>query len=86
MGRRANLKKDLEKLEQFIKEKKDLENNKERILSDLYKHETLYLEITQGTPLIKTSEFYVNSRVEKKKVAITEKDRIFSIEYPSNSI
>lgn len=84
MRRKRDLKKNLEKISELLKKKKEIEKEKQQVVSDLFKYETLYLDMTQGLPLTKTSEFYVNSRVEKKKISITEKDRIFSIEYPKN--
>lgn len=75
----------LKKLHELLQEKESLEKEKEKIISDLFKYETLYLDTTHGLPLIKTSEFYVNTRVEKKKIVISEKDRIFSVGYPRNT-
>lgn len=53
--------------------------------NELFKHETAYLEIAQGSPLTRTVEYYVSNRTEKKKHAIDDKMRIFSRDFPRPS-
>jgi len=82
MSKKAKLAKQLEDLKFLVQKKSELLEKKNKIASDLFKYETLYLEITQGFPLTKVSDYYVTNKLEKKKYLINDKDRIFSLEYP----
>ncbi|WUR02295.1 uncharacterized protein VNE69_01233 [Vairimorpha necatrix] len=84
MSKKEKINQKLEELKFKVAKKSNLLERKEKLLSDLFKYETLYLETAQGMPLTKTSEFYVNNRIEKKKYLVNDKDRIFSLEYPKN--
>lgn len=85
MLKKQKLHKKLVKLKNLIKKRDDLKTKKSKILSDLFKLETQFLETTQGLPITKTSDYYVTTRVEKKKYNITDKDRIFSRDYPKKN-
>ncbi|KAK6090845.1 hypothetical protein P3W45_000090 [Vairimorpha bombi] len=85
MSKKEKLLKKLDMLKSLIKKKSELLEKKNRLVSDLFKYETLYLETAQGLPISQTSEYYTNNRVEKKKYIINDKDRIFSKEYPKNT-
>ena len=52
---------------------------------DLFKHETAYLEMAQGSPLTRTVEYYVSNRAEKKKHGIDDRARIFGRDFPRPS-
>lgn len=86
MLKKQKFKKKLEKLKNLIKKRDDLKAKKSKILSDLFKCETQFLETTQGLPITKTSDYYVATRVEKKKYNLSDKDRIFSRDFPRNKL
>lgn len=85
MSKKEKLQKKLELLRKLVQRKSELLTKKNKIIADLFKYETLYLENTQGLPITQTPEFYTNNRVEKKKYLINDKNRIFSKQYPKHS-
>lgn len=51
---------------------------------DVFKYETLYLELTQGSPLTRNVEYYVSNRTEKKKYTVDDRARMFSKNFPTS--
>jgi hypothetical protein len=70
------------KLKHYLLKKKDIEKQIKKIEKEIFKYETVFLETTQGFPLTKSLDYYLNFRVDKKKTGIKDSDRIFSKNIP----
>lgn len=76
--------KNIEKIEEMIKERNSIKNNANRIENKIFKTESEYLELTQGFSLFKNLEFYIHAKPDKKKMKTEEEeDRVFSTNYPT---
>jgi hypothetical protein len=71
------------KLKSALAKKTGLEKEVAAYEKEMFKYETMYLELTQGSPLTKTVEHYVNPRSDKKKHIVDDKMRMFCKNFPS---
>lgn len=53
-----------------------------RLEMHMFRLESAYLEATSGSPIIKTTDFYLNNRTNKKKNPVEVPKRIFARDYP----
>ncbi|AHL30168.1 subunit NuA4 of histone acetyltransferase [Encephalitozoon intestinalis ATCC 50506] len=66
----------------LLAKRKKLRKQIRTIEREMFRHETVYLEMTQGSPLTKNVEYYVSNRAEKKKYNVDDKMRIFNKNFP----
>lgn len=69
-------------IDELINKRKEIEKEIKNIDKEIFKYETIFLESSQGFPLTKTLEYYLNNRNVQKKVVIKDSDRIFSKNIP----
>ncbi|EPR79372.1 Nua4 family protein putative Histone H4 acetyltransferase [Spraguea lophii 42_110] len=69
-------------LKEKLTRKQELELKIKKIENDIYKYETLLLEISDGNPISRSLENYLTQRTEKKKTNIKDNDRLFTINMP----
>lgn len=72
-------------LKMALEEREKLRYEMQRLDRNIFKYETMYLEMTKGYPLTKNSDYYLCGIAEKKKYTVDDKTRIFSREYPGSS-
>ncbi|TBU05782.1 hypothetical protein CWI38_0104p0040 [Hamiltosporidium tvaerminnensis] len=77
-NRRDNMK----QLQQYIRKRKELQRSVCNYEKEIFRLETLFLDMTQGFPVTKNLDYYLNFKVEKKKGYNKDKDRIFSRNIP----
>lgn len=70
------------RVSELIGRKKALLDRKDELEKQIYKLETEYLEMGQGTPITTSLDAYLGTRGEKKKYTVNAKDRIFSTLLP----
>lgn len=66
----------------LLSKRKKLRKEIQKIEKEMFKYETVYLEISQGSPLTRNVEYYVSNRVDKKKHHVDDKMRIFNKSFP----
>lgn len=74
-----------QKLKLLIYKKKELEKRIRLLDDDIFKYESAFLELSQGSPITQTIESFINSRIDKKKYNVNDGDRIFSKNFPKSS-
>lgn len=67
-----------------LAKRKEIRRDIAALDKEIFKYETLYLEMTQGSSLLKNVEYYVSNRTDKKKHAVDDKARIFSSGFPGS--
>jgi hypothetical protein len=72
------------RLKSALLRKRMLEKEIAAYEKEMFKYETMYLELTQGSPLTKTVEYYVNTRTDKKRYVVDDKMRMFCRSFPSS--
>ncbi|CCI73995.1 ECU11_0585 [Encephalitozoon cuniculi GB-M1] len=70
------------KFKTLLAKRKKLSRQIKAIEKDMFRHETVYLEMTQGSPLTRNVDYYVSNRTEKKKHSVDDKMRMFSRGFP----
>lgn len=84
MEQKHDLKENKERLRSCLARRRKIRKQIVMLEKEMFKYETLYLELTQGFPLTKSVEYYVNNRTEKKKYVIDDKARIFNRNFPAS--
>ena len=70
------------KLEKLIEKRNDLKKEMEKVENEMFRLESCYFELTQGTPITNNLDFYIYNKTEKKKSANDSFKRIFGTEFP----
>ncbi|KAG5858680.1 hypothetical protein KMI_12g18430 [Encephalitozoon hellem] len=66
----------------LLSKRKKLRKQIQSIEKEMFKYETVYLEMTQGSPLTRNVEYYVSNRTDKKKHNVDDRMRIFNKNFP----
>ncbi|RVD93455.1 subunit 4 of histone acetyltransferase [Tubulinosema ratisbonensis] len=69
-------------LDKLFLKRKDIKEELKRIEKDIFRNETICLDVSQGSSVMKSLEFYSSNRSDRKKYVIQDSDRIFSKDLP----
>lgn len=73
---------ELKKLDKLLEEARTAKSRTNELENRMFKLETKYIEITNGSPITKNIEFYLNNKAEKKRTSIDDSARIFAVDHP----
>ncbi|KCZ73923.1 hypothetical protein H311_05110 [Anncaliia algerae PRA109] len=69
-------------LDKLLLKRKDIKEELKRIEKDVFRYETISLDVSQGSSVMKSLEFYSSNKSDKKKYLVKDSDRIFSKDLP----
>lgn len=69
-------------LDKLFLKRRDIKEELKRIEKDVFRNETICLDISQGSSVMKSLEFYSSNRSDRKKYIVKDTDRIFSKDLP----
>lgn len=73
----------IKEVEELLTNRIEIKNKISEYENKIFKIENEYLELTQGSNLLRNLEFYIHTKPEKKKTTIDDDDRVFSSNFPS---
>jgi len=77
MGKESN-----KKIKELLKELEETQKDIKTVENTIFRLESAYLWNTNETPITKTLDYYLNNKMEKRKVCIKYKERVFSKDCP----
>lgn len=72
----------LRELDRLLDDRNSIRRRMTVLENRLFKIESRYINITAGSPIIRSIEYYVNGKLEKKKTDGSEDIRMFAMDYP----
>ena len=69
-------------LDKILEERKAAKRRQVELENQMFKLESAYLELTAGSSITTSIEYYLNNRSEKKKAVLDDTARVFATEYP----
>lgn len=70
------------KLDALLEERKQVKYEMVRLENNMFKLESAYQDLVYGAPITRSIEYYLNNKIEKKKVPIQDSLRIFATDFP----
>lgn len=72
----------MKEIDDLLQQRRKLRNELKVLEKNIFKYETVFLEITQGTPMTKSLEYYSTNKSERKKYVVKDNERMFSRDHP----